>query len=79
MNRVDMAPAAAVGQWKRYLVNEGGLRADNRAGNVPAFFVDSKKGKGVHEVLVHGISSWFDAMQRRACKLFYQGWGGRLS
>lgn len=26
------------------------MRADNRGGNVPVFFVDSKRGKGVHEV-----------------------------
>lgn len=52
LNRVDTAPSAAVAQWKKYLVTEGGLRADNRGGNVPVFFVDSKRGRGVHEVCV---------------------------
>lgn len=50
LNRVDTASSAAVAQWKKYLVTEGGLRADNRGGNVPVFFVDSKRGRGVHEV-----------------------------
>lgn len=50
MNRVDTASPVAVAQWKKYLVTEGGLRADNRGGNVPVFFVDSKRGRGVHEV-----------------------------
>lgn len=50
LNRVDTASSTAVAQWKKYLVNEGGLRADNRGGNVPVFFVDSKRGRGVHEV-----------------------------
>lgn len=50
LNRVDTASSAAVAQWKKYLVAEGGLRADNRGGNVPVFFVDSKRGRGVHEV-----------------------------
>lgn len=49
-NRVDTASDVAVAQWKKYLVAEGGLRADNRRGNVPVFFVDSKRGRGVHEV-----------------------------
>ena len=52
LNRVDTASAVAVAQWKKYLVTEGGLRADNRGGNVPVFFVDSKRGRGVHEVCV---------------------------
>ncbi|CAM9404330.1 unnamed protein product, partial [Sphacelaria rigidula] len=50
LNRFDTAPAIAVEQWRKYLVAEGGLRADDRAGNVPVFCVDSKRGKGVHEV-----------------------------
>lgn len=50
LNRVDTASTVAVAQWKKYLVTEGGLRADNRGGNVPVFFVDSKRGRGVHEV-----------------------------
>lgn len=50
LNRVDMASSASVAQWKKYLVTQGGLRADNRGGNVPVFFVDSKRGKGVHQV-----------------------------
>lgn len=52
LNRVDTASSVAVAQWKKYLVTEGGLRADNRGGNVPVFFVDSKRGRGVHEVWV---------------------------
>lgn len=50
LNRFDTAPAIAVEQWKKYLVADGGLRADNRGGNVPVFCVDSKRGRGVHEV-----------------------------
>ncbi|CAN0096898.1 unnamed protein product, partial [Ectocarpus sp. 4 AP-2014] len=50
LNRVDTASPTAVEQWKKYLVAEGGLRADNRGGNVPVFFVDSKRGRGVHEI-----------------------------
>lgn len=50
LNRVDTAPAIAVEQWRKYLMREGGLRADDRAGNVPVFCVDSKRGRGVHEV-----------------------------
>ena len=57
LNRVDTASPVAVAQWKKYLVTEGGLRADNRGGNVPVFFVDSKRGRGVHEVQVLLFSS----------------------
>lgn len=56
MNRVDTASTVAVAQWKKYLVTEGGLRADNRGGNVPVFFVDSKRGRGVHEVCGFGFT-----------------------
>ncbi|CAM9457365.1 unnamed protein product, partial [Phaeothamnion confervicola] len=49
-NRRDMAAEAAVDDWQRYLTAESGNRDSGRAGNVPVFFVDSKRGKGVHNV-----------------------------
>ncbi|CAM9104166.1 unnamed protein product [Discosporangium mesarthrocarpum] len=49
-NRVDSVPACAVAEWKRYLVKEGGIRQGDQTGNIPVFFVDSKRGRGIHEI-----------------------------
>ncbi|CAM9584744.1 unnamed protein product [Scytosiphon promiscuus] len=65
LNRVDTASPAAVAQWKKYLVTQGGLRADNRGGNVPVFFVDSKRGRGVHEIKKAALKAGSRVNERR--------------
>lgn len=67
LNRVDTASTTAVEQWKKYLMAEGGLRADNRGGNVPVFFVDSKRGRGVHEVRGRGTGTRLIPQDTKMC------------
>ncbi|CAM9158484.1 unnamed protein product [Chrysoparadoxa australica] len=49
-NRVDCAPAPALGDWMRFYSSQKGMSSTGRAGNVPVFFVDSKHGKQIHNV-----------------------------
>jgi ribosome biogenesis GTPase A len=49
-NRVDVTPNCALEDWKDFYSRSGGMALTGRGGNVPVYFVDSRRGKGIHQV-----------------------------